>query len=94
MEKSTKNALLIAATGLAVNKYQASKISVSKPALTQEESNLKMTGGLVAALGVTSAVILEATKNKPKARKVAFVGMGVLTVGWFLTILYALKKMT
>jgi hypothetical protein len=94
MEKSTKTALLIAATGYIVNKYEGSKISTEKPALTTEESNIKITAGLVTALGVTSAVILELTKNSPRGRKIAFVGMGGLTIAWFLTIIYAMKKMT
>jgi hypothetical protein len=94
MEKSTKIALVLGASGLAMNKYQGSKISLEKPALTQEESNLKMGGGAIAFLGFTSAVILEATKKHPKARKVAFVGLGVVSAGFVLTILYALKKMT
>lgn len=93
MENSTKTALMIAATGYAVNRYENSKLK-TQPYLTQDQSNLKITGGLVAFLGVASAGILEATKDKPKARKVAFVAVGGLTAAWFLTILYALKKMT
>lgn len=94
MEKSAKIALIIGGAGLAVNKYQASKISGAKTYLSQEETNLKMGGGAIAFLGLTSAVILQTTKNKPKTRKVAFVGLGVVSVGFVLTILYALKKMT
>lgn len=93
MEQSVKAALAIGATGLAVNRFEHSKMG-TKPYLSQEESNLKMGGGAVAFLGFTSAAILQATKDKPKARKVAFVGLGVVSVGFVLTILYALKKMT
>lgn len=94
MEKSTKTALIIAATGLVVNKYQSSKINIDKPALTSSENNIKMTAGLVSVLGIASAGILEATKSNPKARKIAFMSLGGLTAAWFLTILYALKKMS
>ena len=93
MEQSVKMALAIGATGLAVNKFEQSKMR-TQPYLSQEESNLKMGGGAVAFLGFTSAAILQLTKDKPKARKIAFVGLGVVSVGFVLTILYALKKMT
>jgi len=94
MEKSTKTALLIAATGYIINKYEGSKISVEKPALNSDENNIKLTAGLVAALGLTSAGILELTKNSPTARKIAFFGMGGLTIAGVLAIIYAMKKMT
>lgn len=93
MDKSTRIALIIGTTGLAVNRYQDSKLG-SKPYLSESEQQLKMGGGAVAFLGLTSAVILHTTKNHPKARKIAFVGLGVLSVGAVISILYALKKMT
>jgi hypothetical protein len=93
MEQSVKTALLIGATGFAVNRFEHSKMG-TKPYLSQEESNLKMGGGAIAFLGFTSAVILEATKDKPKARKIAFLSLGVVSAGFVLSILYALKKMT
>ena len=93
MENSTKIALGIAAAGYAVNRYEHSKVG-TKPTLTQEETNRKMTGGAVAFLGVATAGILEATKNSPKGRKIAFVSLGGLSIAYVLTILYALKKMS
>lgn len=94
MEKSTKTALLIATTGFIVNKYEGSKISAEKPALDSDENNIKLTAGLVAGLGLTSAIILELTKNSPRGRKIAFVGMGGLTIVGILGIIYSMKKMT
>ena len=88
MEKSTKIALYLAASGYAVNLYENHKLRTSdKGYLEQNDQNLKMTGGGVAFLGLASAGILEATKNHPKARKVVFVGLGVGTIGYFLIIL-------
>lgn len=93
MEQAAKNALIIGATGLIINRYQDSKMG-TKPYLSQEETNLKMGGGAIAFLGFSSAVIIQATKDKPKARKVAFVSLGVVSAGFVLSILYALKKMS
>jgi hypothetical protein len=93
MEKSVKTALLIGASGYVVNRFQKSKMG-TKPYLSEQESQLQMGGGAVAFLGFSSAVLLQATKNKPKARKVAFISLGVFSAGWVLLILYALKKMT
>ena len=93
MEKSVKTALLIGASGFLVNRFQKSKMR-TQPYLSEQESQLKMGGGAVAFLGFSSAVILQATKNKPKARTVAFVTLGVFSAGFVLSILYALKKMT
>ncbi len=93
MEKSVKTALLIGASGFVVNRFQKSKMR-TQPYLSEQESQLQMGGGAVAFLGFSSAVILQATKNKPKARTVAFVSLGVFSAGWVLLILYALKKMT
>jgi hypothetical protein len=93
MEKTTRNAIIIGTLGLALNKYEQSKLR-TQPYLSEQDSQLKMSGGAVAFLGYTSAVILQVTKDKPKARKVAFVGLGVVSVGFVLSVLYALKKMT
>ena len=93
MENSVKIALLIGASGFALNRFENSKMG-TKPYLSQQESNLKMNGGAVAFLGFSSAVILQATKNRPIARKVAFASLGVFSVGYVLTILYALRKMS
>jgi hypothetical protein len=93
MEKSTKIALGIAAAGYAVNRYEHSKMG-EQPFLSQQQTNLKMTGGAVAFLGVATAGILEATKNSPKGRKIAFIGLGGLSAAWVLAILYALRKMS
>lgn len=95
MEQSTKTALTVAAAGLAVNRYEAYKLSKSdKGYLESGDQQLKMLGGGVAALGIASAGILELTKSNPKARKVAFVGLAAGTVGYFLLILAALRKMS
>lgn len=94
MEKGTKIALLIAASGYGMNRYQNSKVKGEKTYLEQDESNLKMLGGAVAVLGVASAGIIEFTKDKPKTRKAAFVTLGGLSVGYVLLILMALKKMS
>jgi len=93
MEQSVKMALAIGATGLAVNKFEQSKLR-TQPYLSTEESNLKMGGGAVAFLGFTSAAIIQLTKDKPKSRKIALVGLGVVSAGFVLSILYALKKMS
>ena len=66
----------------------------TKPYLETSESQLKMTGGALAVLGVTSAGIFELTKNHPKARKASFIGLGGLVVLFGLSLVYALKKMT
>jgi hypothetical protein len=93
MEKSVKTALLIGASGFIVNRFEKSKMG-TQPYLSEQESQLMMGGGAVAFLGFSSAVILQATKGKPKARTVAFVTLGVFSAGFVLSILYALKKMT
>jgi len=93
MENSVKIALLIGASGFALNRFENSKMG-TKPYLSQQESNLKMNGGAFAFLGFSSAVILQATKNSPIARKVAFASLGVFSVGYVLAILYALRKMS
>ena len=94
MQKETQKALLVAAAGFALNKFEGSKINVNKPALTQNEDLLRQAGRLATFLGLTSAVILEATKNSPKARKVSFIGLTGVTIGGFIILMYALKKMT
>ena len=66
MEKSVKTALLIGASGFLVNRFQKSKMR-TQPYLSEQESQLKMGGGAVAFLGFSSAVILQATKNKPRS---------------------------
>jgi len=53
-----------------------------------------MLGGGTAILGLASAGIIEFTKDKPKARKIAFVGLAGLTGLYFFTIIMALKKMS
>jgi len=94
MEKGTKIALVVAASGYAMNRYQNSKIKGEKTYLEQNEQNLKMLGGAAAVLGGVSAGIFHFTEGKPKARKVAFIGLGGLTVGFVLLIRAALQKMT
>lgn len=94
MEKSTKIALLIAAGGYAVNRYEYSKLGGTKTYLETSESQAKMLGGLVGVLGLASAGIFEATKNSPKARTISFVGLGGLTVAGFVALMYAIKNMT
>ena len=94
MEKSTKIALVLSASGFAMNRYQNSKIKGDKTYLEQSEQNLKMLGGGVAVLGLVSAGILETTKNNPKARKVAFVGVAGLIGLMGYGVIMALKKMT
>ena len=95
MQNSTKTALTIAGIGYAVNRYEAYKLRTSdKGCLEEGDQQLKMLGGGVTALGIASAGILELTKSSPKARKVAFVGLAAGTVGYFLLILAALKKMS
>jgi uncharacterized membrane protein len=95
MQQSTKTALGIAAGAYAVNRYQNYKLRTSeKGYLEQPDQNLKMTSGGVAILALASAGILEYTKDKPKARKIAFVGLAAGTVGYFLIILAALRKMS
>jgi hypothetical protein len=94
MEKSTKIALFIAASGYAINRYENNKIDGTKTYLETSESQAKMLGGLVGVLGIASAGILELTKNNPKARKITFIGLGGLTIAGFVSLMYALKKMT
>jgi FtsH-binding integral membrane protein len=94
MEKSTKIALLIAAGGYGVSKYESSKIKGSKTYLETSESQAKMLGNLTTVLALSSAVIFETTKNSPKARKISFIGLGGLTIAGFAALFYALKKMT
>jgi hypothetical protein len=94
MEKGTKIALVVAASGFAMNKYQGSKIKGEKTYLESDEQQLKMLGGGTAILGLASAGIIEFTKDKPKARKIAFVGLAGLTGLYFFTIIMALKKMS
>jgi len=93
MENSTKIALGIAAAGYAANRYQNAK-QKTQPYLLQHEQNIKMAGGALAFLGLTSAVILEATKKSPKTRKVAFIGLGGFSVAWVVLLFYAIKKMS
>jgi len=93
MENNTKFALGLAAAGFAANRYMNS-LQKGQPYLTTEQSQTKILGGGVAVLGLASAGILEATKTHPKARKIAFLGLGGLTVGYFAILLLALKKMT
>lgn len=93
MEKSVNTALAIGTIGLIVNRFEDSKMG-TKPYLSQQESNLKMGGGAVAFLGYSSAIILQATKDNPKSRKIAFLGLGTLSAAFVLTIIYAVKKMT
>ena len=85
MEKGTKIALVVAASGLAMGE---------KTYLESDEQQLKMLGGGTAILGLASAGIIEFTKDKPKARKIAFVGLAGLTGLYFFTIIMALKKMS
>ena len=93
MEKSTKTALVVATSGLVVNQYLKHKqVNSDKGYLENSEQNLKMLGGGVAILGYSSAAILELTKNSPKARKVAFIGLAAGTVGFFALVISALKK--
>jgi hypothetical protein len=94
VEKSTKIALFIAASGYAVNRYEHSKLGGTKTYLETSESQAKMLGGLVGVLGLASAGIFEATKNSPKARTITFIGLGGLTIAAFVSLMYALKKMT
>lgn len=94
MEKGTKIALVVAASGLAMNKYQASKVKGNKTYLESDEQQLKMLGGATAVLGLASAGIIEFTKGKPKARKVAFVGLAGLTGLFVYGLFMAIKKMT
>lgn len=94
MEKGTKIALVVAASGFALNKYQASKVKGNKTYLEQDEQNLKMLGGAATILGLASAGIIQYTKDKPKTRKAAFVGLGGLVVAYFVVLGMAIKKMT
>lgn len=94
MEKLTKIALLIAAGGYGVSKYESSKIKGNKSYLETSESQAKMLGNLTTILALSSAVIFETTKNSPKARKLSFIGLGGLTIAAFAALIYALKKMT
>lgn len=95
MEKATKTALGIAAIGYGLNRYENYKLRTSeKGYLEQADQNLKMTGSGIAILGLASAGILEVTKNSPRGRKIAFLGLGGLTVGYFVIIAMAMKKMT
>ena len=100
MQKETKIALAIAGAGYVLKEYQRKKISqpnfyeTHTPSKPLSEDQLKMLGGLAFIGGLASAGIFETTKNNPKARKIAFVGLGGLGIAWFLTILYALKKMS
>lgn len=94
MQTGTKVALGVAAAGYAMNKYQASKISTDKPYLETEEWRLQFAGKAATVLGLASAGIFEYTKDKPKIRKVAFVGLGGVIVLYFVGVMLALKKMT
>jgi hypothetical protein len=95
MEQATKTALGIAAIGYGLNRYENYKLRTSeKGYLEQADQNLKMAGSGIAILGLASAGIFQSTKNNPKARKLAFLGLGGLTVGYFVVIAYAMKKMT
>ena len=94
MQTGTKVALGIAAAGYAINKYQAAKISTEKPYLETDEWRLQFAGKGATVLGLASAGIIEYTKDKPKIRKVAFVGLGGVIVLYFFGIMMALKKMS
>ena len=94
MQTGTKVALGIAAAGYAMNKYQAAKISTEKPYLETDEWRLQFAGKGATVLGLASAGIIEYTKDKPKIRKVAFVGLGGVLVLYFFGIMMALKKMS
>ena len=93
MSNPLNTALAIGTVGLIVNRFQDSKLA-KKTYLSEQESQLKLTGGAVAFLGYSSAAIIHFTEDKPKARKVAFVSLGVVSVGMVLSVLYALKKMS
>lgn len=94
MQKGTKIALGVAAAGFAMNKYQKSKVGPDKPYLESDEWRLQFAGSAATALGLASAGIIEFTKDKPKARKIAFYGLGGAVVLYFATVMLALKKMT
>jgi hypothetical protein len=94
MDNKAKISLIAAGVGFAVSRYETSKIGPNKPALDPTESQIKMLANLTTVLGLTSAVIFETTKNSPKSRKVAFMGLGGLTIAGFVALMYALKKMT
>ncbi len=86
---------MIAASGYAMNRYQQHKLRTSdKGYLETSDQQLKMLGGGVAILGIASAGIIQLTKNSPNARKLAFGGLVAGTVGYFLIIAAALKKMS
>jgi FtsH-binding integral membrane protein len=53
-----------------------------------------MLGGATAVLGLASAGIIQFTKDKPKARKVAFVGLAGLTGLFVYGLFMAMKKMS
>ena len=95
-DKSIINtALLIAASGYAVNRYEAHKLRTEgKGYLETKDQQLKMLGTGVAILGTASAGIIHLTRNSPRARKLAFGGLAVGTVGYFLLIIAVLKKMS
>lgn len=100
MQKETKIALAVAGAGYILKEYERKKISQpyfyenNKPSEPLSEDQLKMLGGLAFVGGLASAGIFETTKNNPKARKISFIALGGLAVLGFLSILYALKKMT
>jgi hypothetical protein len=93
MEQSTKIALGIATTGLMTNQYLAHKQRTSsKGYLEQSEWNAKTLGAGAAILGYSSAAILHFTKDKPKARKIAFGTLILGTVGFCAMVVSAIKK--
>jgi hypothetical protein len=100
MQKVTKIALAVAGAGFILKEYERKKISQPNfyenytPSKPLSEDQLKMLGGLAFVGGIASAGIIEATKNSPKARKISFIALGGLGVAWFVTILYALNKMS
>jgi len=94
-KKIINTALLIAASGFAVNHYQAHKLRTSdKGYLETEDQQMKMLGTGVAILATASAGIVHLTRNNPRARKLAFGGLAAGTIGYFLIIIAALKKMS
>ncbi len=56
MEKLTKIALLIAAGGYGVSKYESSKIKGNKSYLETSESQAKMLGNLTTVLAYNSSI--------------------------------------
>ena len=95
MEQQTKAALTTAATGFGVNQYLKQKQRKSPEGyLGKTDEQLKMLGGATAVLATASAVIFETTKDNPKARKIAFIALGVGTVGFIALVVSAVRSWT